>query len=159
MRNKKSSIGEMFLGKNEKSSNSVATMSQVLEMLDEQLKENGIFENVEEYRKSNEFDYIVLKFYKFYIRELKAYIEEAQRKENLKTFLEIQETEEGKRGFKEDVYNTFKLHALICVKKRQQSNLNDILVKVCTLIVDNFIKRLMLCDAGLSPEEARRFTQ
>ena len=56
MRNKKSSIGEMFLGKNEKSSNSVATMSQVLEMLDEQLKENGIFENVEEYRKSNEFD-------------------------------------------------------------------------------------------------------
>lgn len=159
MRNKKSSIGEMFLGKNEKSSNSVATMSQVLEMLDEQLKENGIFENVEEYRKSNEFDYIVLKFYEFYIRELKAYIEEAQRKENLKTFLEIQETEEGKRGFKEDVYNTFKLHALICVKKRQQSNLNDILVKVCTLIVDNFIKRLMLCDAGLSPEEARRFTQ
>ena len=149
----------MFLGKNEKSSNSVATMSQVLEMLDEQLKENGIFENVEEYRKSNEFDYIVLKFYEFYIRELKAYIEEAQRKENLKTFLEIQETEEGKRGFKEDVYNTFKLHALICVKKRQQSNLNDILVKVCTLIVDNFIKRLMLCDAGLSPEEARRFTQ
>ena len=159
MRNKKSSIGEMFLGKNEKSSNSVATMSQVLEMLDEQLKENGIFENVEEYRKSNEFDYIVLKFYEFYIRELKAYIEEAQRKENLKTFLEIQETEEGKRGFKEDVYNTFKLHALICVKKRQQSNLNDILLKVCTLIVDNFIKRLMLCDAGLSPEEARRFTQ
>lgn len=159
MRNKKSSIGEMFLGKNEKSSNSVATMSQVLEMLDEQLKENGIFENVEEYRKSNEFDYIVLKFYEFYIRELKAYIEEAQRKENLKTFLEIQETEEGKRGFKEDVYNTFKLHALICVKKRQQSNLNDILVKVCTLIVDNFIKRLMLCDAGLSPEESRRFTQ
>ena len=159
MRNKKSSIGEMFLGKNEKSSNSVATMSQVLEMLDEQLKENGIFENVEEYRKSNEFDYIVLKFYEFYIRELKAYIEEAQRKENLKTFLEIQETEEGKRGFKEDVYNTFKLHALICVKKRQQSNLNDILVKLCTLIVDNFIKRLMLCDAGLSPEEARRFTQ
>ena len=159
MRNKKSSIGEMFLGKNEKSSNSVATMSQVLEMLDEQLKENGIFENVEEYRKSNEFDYIVLKFYEFYIRELKTYIEEAQRKENLKTFLEIQETEEGKRGFKEDVYNTFKLHALICVKKRQQSNLNDILVKVCTLIVDNFIKRLMLCDAGLSPEEARRFTQ
>lgn len=159
MRNKKSSIGEMFLGKNEKSSNSVATMSQVLEMLDEQLKENGIFENVEEYRKSNEFDYIVLKFYEFYIRELKAYIEEAQRKENLKTFLEIQETEEGKRGFKEDVYNTFKLHVLICVIKRQQSNLNDILVKVCTLIVDNFIKRLMLCDAGLSPEEARRFTQ
>lgn len=159
MRNKKSSIGEMFLGKNEKSSNSVATMSQVLEMLDEQLKENGIFENVEEYRKSNEFDYIVLKFYEFYIRELKAYIEEAQRKENLKTFLEIQETEEGKRGFKEDVYNTFKLHALICVKKRQQSNLNDILVKVCTLIVDNFIKRLMLCDAGLSPEESSRFTQ
>lgn len=159
MRNKKSSIGEMFLGKNEKSSNSVATMSQVLEMLDEQLKENGIFENVEEYRKSNEFDYIVLKFYEFYIRELKAYIEEAQRKENLKTFLEIQETEEGKRGFKEDVYNTFKLHVLICVKKRQQSNLNDILVKVCTLIVDNFIKRLMLCDAGLSPEESRRFTQ
>ena len=101
----------------------------------------------------------MLKFYEFYIRELKAYIEEAQRKENLKTFLEIQETEEGKRGFKEDVYNTFKLHVLICVKKRQQSNLNDILVKVCTLIVDNFIKRLMLCDAGLSPEEARRFTQ
>lgn len=159
MRNKKSSIGEMFLGKNEKSSNSVATMSQVLEVLDEQLKENGIFENVEEYRKSNEFDYIVLKFYEFYICELKAYIEEAQRKENIKTFLEIQETEEGKRGFKEDVYNTFKLHVLICVKMRQQSNLNDILVNVCTLIVDNFIKRLMLCDAGLSPEEARRFTQ
>lgn len=163
MRNKKLSIGEMFLGKNEKSSNQGATMSQVLKMLDEQLKKNGIFKTVQEYRKSHEFDDTVFKYYEFYICKLKEYFEEALNKENLKTFLEIQESEEGKRGFKEDIYNTFKLHVLIYIKMRSktitQSNLNDILNNVCIQIVDNFIKRVMLCDAGLSPEEAKRFTQ